>query len=375
MSHASTLDVGLDVHQESIAVASVAKDHDAAVIDLGTIGTRPCAMDHLIRTMPSTAQHLVFGYDAGPCGSWLDRYFTKKGYACWVVAPSLLPNKPGDRVNTDRRDAVQLARLMRAGDLTRVDVPTGADEASRDLTRARADPRRDRKSATCRLKACWLRQDSRDVGRATWHPAHRRWRSAVVGPTPAQPIVCQAYVRAVTEHTERLHRLEQARPEQGTSWRLHPVVDALQALRGVPCTAAVTMVAASGDLTRVATPRERMTCLGLIPSASSSGEQRRQGSITTAGHTHARRVLVEGAWASRYPAQVSRHLPRRLETPPKMIQDIRWKAQVRRCTRSRQLVARGTHPHVVTVAMARELTGFMWAMATQVPLTPSSQEA
>jgi transposase len=370
MSHSSTLYVGLDVHKESIAVAYVAKDHDAEVIYLGTIGTRQCDIDHLIRKMQSKAKHLVFVYEAGPCGYWLYRYLTKKGYDCWVVAPSLIPKKPGDRVKTDRRDAVQLARLMRSGDLTRVYVPTVEDEAIRDLTRAREDTLRDLKSAKFRLKAFLLRQDIRYVGRANWNPAHLRWLSEVVCPTPAQQIVFQEYVRAVNEHTERLQRLEQELQEQVKSWRLHPVVDALQALRGVQFTAAVTMVAEIGDLTRFDTPRELMKCLGLIPSEYSSGDQRRQGSITKAGNTHARRVLVEGAWAYRYPAKVSRHLQLRLETQPKMIQDISWKAQVRLCKRYRQLVARGKHPNVVTVAIARELTGFMWAIAKQVPITP-----
>jgi transposase len=370
MSHSSTLYVGLDVHKESIAVAYVAKNHDAEVIYLGTIGTRQCDIDHLIRKMQSKAKHLVFVYEAGPCGYWLYRYLTKKGYDCWVVAPSLIPKKPGDRVKTDRRDAVQLARLMRSGDLTRVYVPTVEDEAIRDLTRAREDTLRDLKSAKFRLKAFLLRQDIRYVGRANWNPAHLRWLSEVVCPTPAQQIVFQEYVRAVNEHTERLQRLEQELQEQVKSWRLHPVVDALQALRGVQFTAAVTMVAEIGDLTRFDTPRELMKFLGLIPSEYSSGDQRRQGSITKAGNTHARRVLVEGAWAYRYPAKVSRHLQLRLETQPKMIQDISWKAQVRLCKRYRQLVARGKHPNVVTVAIARELTGFMWAIAKQVPITP-----
>jgi transposase len=370
MSHSSTLYVGLDVHKESIAVAYVAKDHDAEVIYLGTIGTRQCDIDHLIRKMQSKAKHLVFVYEAGPCGYWLYRYFTKKGYDCWVVAPSLIPKKPGDRVKTDRRDAVPRARLMRSGDLTRVYVPTVADEAIRDLTRAREDTLRDLKSAKFRLKAFLLRQDIRYVGRANWNPAHLRWLSEVVCPTPAQQIVFQEYVRAVNEHTERLQRLEQELQEQVKSWRLHPVVDALQALRGVQFTAAVTMVAEIGDLTRFDTPRKLMKFLGLIPSEYSSGDQRRQGSITKAGNTHARRVLVEGAWAYRYPAKVSRHLQLRLETQPKMIQDISWKAQVRLCKRYRQLVARGKHPNVVTVAIARELTGFMWAIAKQVPITP-----
>jgi transposase len=286
------------------------------------------------------------------------------------VAPSLIPQKPGDRVKTDRRDAVQLARLMRSGDLTCVDVPTLEDEAIRDLTRAREDPLRDLKSAKFRLKAFLLRQEIRYVGRAHWNPAHLRWLAEVVCPTPAPQIVFQEYVRAVNEHTERLQRLEQELPEQVKSWRLHPVVDALQALRGVQFTAAVTMVAELGALTRFNTPRELMKVLGLIPSEYSSGEQRRQGSITKAGNTHARRVLVAGAWAYRYPAKVSRPLQLRLETQPKMLQDISWKAQVRLGKRYRQLVARGQHPNVVTVAIARELTGCLWAIAQQVPLTP-----
>ena len=183
-------------------------------------------------------------------------------------------------------------------------------------------------------------------------------------------MVFQAYVRAVNEHTERLQRLDQELQEQVKSWRLHPVVEALQALRGGQFTVAVTTVAELGDLTRFDHPRELMKFLGLIPSESSTGERRRQGSITKAGHTHARRALVEGAWACRYPAKVSRHLPRRLEKQPKAIQDISWKAQVRRCKRYRRLIARGKHANQVVVAIARELVGFMWAIAKEVTVTP-----
>jgi transposase len=191
----------------------------------------------------------------------------------------------------------------------------------------------------------------------------------VVCPTRAQHIVFQEYVRAVHEHTERLQRLEQELQEQVKTWRLQPVVEALQALRGVQFTVAVTMVAAIGDLTRFENPRELMKFLGLIPSEYTSAERRRQGSITKAGNTHARRALVEGAWAHRYPAKVSRHLQLRLEQQPKMLQDISWKAQVRLCKRYRRLVSRGKHANVVIVAIARELVGFMWAIAKQVPLT------
>src|SRR5919201_3512868 len=341
MTQSTTLYVGLDVHKDSIAVAYVAQEHGAEVTYLGTIGTRQGDLDQLIRKMQSKATSLVFVYEAGPCGYWLYRYLRKKGHVCWVVAPSLIPKKAGDRVKTDRRDAMQLARLMRSGDLTPVYVPRVEDEAIRDLGRAREDAIRDLKAAKFRLKAFLLRHDIRYTGQANWGPAHLRWPSEVVCPTPAQQIVFQEYVRAVTEHTERLQRLEQELQDQAKAWRLSPVVEALQALRGVQFTVAVTTVAELGDLTRFNNPRELMKFWGLIPSEDSTGERRRQGSMTKAGNTHARRALIEGAWAYRYPATVSRHLQLRLETQPKIIQDLSWKAQVRLCKRYRRLRARG----------------------------------
>jgi transposase len=360
----------MDVHQDAIAVAYVAQDHGAEIMDLGAVGTRQGDLDQLIRTMPSTATHLIFVSEAGPCGDWLYRSLTRNGYDCWVVAPSLIPQKPGDRVTTDRRDAMQLARLARSGDLTVVDVPTVEAEAIRDLTRARADALSDGKDATLRLTAFLLRHDIRYVGRANGGPAHLRWLSEVVCPTPAPQVVFQEDVRAVNEHSARLQRLDQELQEHVKAWRLAPVVEALQALRGVQFTVAVTTVAELGDLTRFDTPRAFMKFLGRIPSEYSSGERRRQGSITKAGNTHARRALVEGAWAYRYPAKVSRHLQLRLEKQPKAIQDISWKAQVRLYTRYRKLIARGKHTNQVVVAIARELVGCMWAIAKEVPVTP-----
>jgi transposase len=370
MPESTTLDVGMDVHKDSMAVAYVASDHDAQVMYLGSIGARQADSDQLIRQLHSKATHLVFVYEAGPCGDWLSRDLRNKGYVCWVVAPSLIPNKAGDRVKTDRRDAVQLARFMRSGDLTPVYVPTVEDEAIRDLCRAREDAIGALKAAKCRLKACLLRHDIRSTGQATWSPAHLRWLSEVVCPTPAPHIVFQEYVRAVTEHTERLQRLAPELQEHVKSWRLHPVVEALQALRGVQFTVAVTTVAELGDLTRFENPRQLMKYLGLVPAEYSSGERRRQGSITKAGNPHARRALVEGAWAYRDPAKVSRHLQLRLEKLPKPIQDISWKAQVRLCKRFRRLMARGKHANQVVVAIARELVGFMWAIARRIPVTP-----
>jgi transposase len=367
MPQSSTLYIGLDVHKESIVATYAAKDHAAEVVFLGTIGTCQCDIDMLIRKLHAKSKHLVFVYEAGPCGYWLYRYLTKRGHVCWVVAPSLIPKKAGDRVKTDRRDAVQLARLVRSGDLAPVYVPTVEDEAIHDLSRAREDALCDLKAAKFRLKAFLLRHDIRYTGRATWGPAHLRWLSEVVCPTPAQQIVFQEYVRAVNEHTKRLQRLEHELNDQVQAWRLVPVVEAFQALRGVQFTVAVTIVAELGDLTRFDNPRQLMSYLGLTPSEYSSGERRRQeGGITKAGNAHARCALVEGAWAYRYPAKVSRHLQLRLEKVPTRLQDISWKAQVRLCKQYRQLSARGKNANQVVVAIARELSAFMWAITQEV---------
>ncbi len=299
MHQSRTLDVGMDVPTESSAVAYVAKEHDAEVISLGTFGTRQCDSDTLMRKLQAQATHLVCVSEAGPCGSGLSRSLTKKDSGCWVVAPSFMPQKAGARVKTDRRDARPLARLLRSGDLTPVSVPAGAAEASRALRRAREDTRRDRKAATLRLKAFFLRHDIRDTGRATWSPAPLRWLSEVGWPTPAQPSVLQAYVQTVTEQRARLGRLALARHEQGKTWRFAPGVEALQALRGVQCPVAGTTGAAWGDLTRVANPRQLRHSLGRTPSAYARGARRQQGRLTQTGHTHARRALGEGAWAYR----------------------------------------------------------------------------
>lgn len=226
----------------------------------------------------------------------------------------------------------------------------------------------DLKRSKVRLKAFLLRQDIRYEGRANWNAAHLRWIARVVCPTPVQQIVFQEYVRAVTEQAERLERLEQALREAVTTWRLYPVVEAIQALRGVELTAAIILVSEVGDLTRFDTPRKLMSYLGLTPSEYSSGSQRRQGGITKAGNGHARRALVEGAWAYRYPAKVSRHLQLRLEKVSADVQAIAWKAQVRLCKRYRHLTGRGKHANQVAVAIAREMAAFAWAIARTVPL-------
>jgi transposase len=361
---------GRDGHKDAIAVASVAQHHGAAVPALGRIGTRQCDMEQRMRTMPSTAQPRLCVSAAGPCGSWLYRYLMKKGSDCGGVAPSLLPPKARDRGKTDRRDAVPWARLARAGDRTAVSVAQVEEEARRDRTRAREEALRDLQDTTVRLKAFWLRPESRYPGQANWGPAPLRWRAAVVGPTPAPPLGLPAEVRAVHDPTARRQRLAQALHEQGKAWRLSPVGAALQARRGVQGPGAGITVAALGPLPRFATPRALRKCVGLRPAADSSGARRRQGALPKAGHPPARRARGEGAWASRSPAKVRRPLQVRLAKHSKALPAIRWQAQGRRCPRSRRRVARGTQAHQVGVAIARALVGFMWAMAQQVSVTP-----
>jgi transposase len=368
MRDASPLSVGLDGPNEAIAVAYAREARDAAGVCWGRLGTRQRDIDTLLRTLTANAPPRVFVDDAGPWGSWRSRARRRKQRRCWVVAPALVPKPAGARVKTDRRDATPLARLMRSGELPPIDVPTAEDEALRDRTRARAEALRDRQAATPRLQAFRLRQDRRDAGRATWGPAPRRGLAAVGWPTHAQQIVFQAYVRAVAAHEARRQRLETALREPVQGWRLAPVVQARQAMRGVQCTVAVTRLAARGDRTRFETPRQRLSSLGLTPRESSPGARHRQGAITTAGHTFARRALIEGAWASRYPATSSRHLQGRWATGPQASQTMGWNAQGRLYTRFRHRTARGKPAPPVVVASARDMAAFTWAITRDVPI-------
>lgn len=367
MAQSTPLFVGLDVHKDSIAVAHAGGDA-APPVFVGEIGSRQVDIDQLLRRLRGKAATLQVAYEAGPSGYGLYRYLIDKGVACQVVAPSLIPRKAGDKVKTDRRDAVTLARLLRSGDLTAVYVPSVEDEAIRDLCRARDAARRTMKNAKLRLKSFLLRLGRHYVGRADWNEAHRRYLAKVVCPTPVQQIVFQEAVQAVDEQVDRLTRLEAELRDLGPTWRLYPVVQALQALRGVQWLVAITVVAELGDLTRFDSPRQLAAFVGLIPSEYSSGSSRRQGGITKAGNGRARRALIEAAWAYRHPAKVSQHLQTRIDALPKSIQDIGWKAQVRLCKRFRRLVARGKHPNVVVTAIARELIAFMWAISKAVPL-------
>lgn len=364
----STVYVGLDVHKESISVAYAVGSSSEAPVFLGPIRNRCAEIDAAIRRLRSKGGRLVVAYEAGPCGFVLYRYLSGKGIDCHVVAPSLIPRQPGNKVKTDRRDAMELARLLRSGDLRSVWVPSVEDEAIRDLSRARDATQLTLKAAKLRLKSFLLRLGLHYTGRATWGDAHMRYLAKVVCPTPTQQIVFQELLLAVDEQVTRLARLEAQLAELTPHWRLAPVVAAVQALRGVQSLLATTVLAELGDLTRFDSPRQLAAFVGLIPSEYSSGTSRHQGGITKSGNTRARRALVEAAWAYRFAAKVSPHILSRSESLPKPIQAIGWKAQVRLCTRFRRLRARGKHVNVVCTAIARELLAFMWAIAKEVPI-------
>lgn len=371
MRQARTLSVGMDVHPEAIAVASVAPEPPAEGVSLGPIGTRQGDLEHRSRRGPATSPPRVCVYDAGPGGSGRSRDRTPTGHRCAGVAPAVSPTKPGERVTTPRRAAITRARRRGSGARPPVSGPTGDEAALRARGRARAEALRALQAAKVRLNAFRWRPDLRAGGRATWRPAPLRWLRAGVCAPPAQRSGFQADGRAVQAQAERRQRLAPARQEPGKPWRLHPGIAARQGLRGLQSTGAVTLGAALGDRTRFDHPRALLRYLGLLPAASSRGDRRRPGGLTHAGNPQARRARRGGAGAARSPAQVSRPLQVRRDTRPKPRQALSWQAPGRLGTRDRQLRARGKHAQQVVVASAREGLACLGAIARAVPVTAS----
>ncbi len=355
--------VGLDVHKNSIDIALADSGRDGDVRSYGTINGDLDSLHKVVRKLQGTGVTLRFVYEAGPCGYEIYRSLTNQGFDCVVVAPSLIPKKSGDRIKNDRRDALNLARLHRAGELKAIYVPTEIDEAMRDLTRAREDAVKAQRVARQTLLSFLLRYGHRYSGKSNWSQAHMNWLADIKMPHPAQQIAFQEYVHAVKEQTDRVQRLTGQVQELVSTWKLAPMVKALQALRGVSLIVAATTVAELGDLTRFDTAKQLMAYLGLVPSDHSSGNTVRRGGITKTGNGHVRRVLIEAADAYKHQARETRTLLARLDGLPQEIRKIAWKAQVRLCGRYRKLMARGKSRNSVVTATARELSAFMWAIA------------
>jgi transposase len=367
MEQDSELFIGLDTSKLKISVAVADGERNGEVRFFGDISSEPASVSSMVAKLAKRGTKLHFCYEAGPTGYDLHRQIVALGHSCEVVAPSLVPKRPGDRVKTNRRDAVSLARLHRAGELTAIWVPDEVHEAVRDLVRAREAANEAMKRARQQLQSFLLRHGRIYPGRTPWTAVHARWLTRQTFPHPAHQIVLAEYCQAVEDAAVRLDRLTRQVTEVAASWSMAPVVAAYQAMRGVAFMTAVTFVVEVGDVRRFDNPRQLMAYLGLVPSESSTGDRVKRAGITKAGNIRARRVLVEGAWTYRFPARVSPTIQARLDGLPKVVREIAWKGQIRLCARYRRLITAGKRKTVVVTAIAREMAAFLWAIGQEVP--------
>jgi transposase len=358
--------LGIDVHAESIAVAVA--EPSGEVRSLGTIPNRPEAIRKLVRRL-GAPESLRACYEAGPCGYVLYWQLSELGIACEVVAPTLVPTRPGDRVKTDRRDAEKLARCFRSGDLTPVWVPDAAHEALRDLMRAREAAKRDQLRARNRLQKLLLKHGRRQPQVVTaWTLKHLTWIRTQAFEHAAQQATFLDYLMEVEHAADRVVRLERAIDGVLPSLpaEMKAVIDGLQALRGVARLTAATIVAEVGPLTRFTHPRQLMGYAGIVPSEHSSGRSTHRCAITKTGNAHLRRVMVEAAWPYRHRPAVIGALQRRQRDLDEEVKAVAWKAQLRLCSRYHRLAAKGKPHGKVVAAVARELLGFIWAIGVSV---------
>jgi transposase len=369
----STAYVALDTSKLRNAVAIASEGRDGEVRYLGEIDNTPAATGKLVRKLAKRHPAVTFCYEAGPTGYGLYRQITGLGHECIVVAPSLIPQKPGDRVKTNRRDALSMARQLRAGDLTAVWVPDPHHEAVRDLTRARGAAVRDLRTKRQQVSALLLRLGEPYPGKTTWGKTHLAWLAGRKLQHVEQRIALEETLHAVRQATDRIGRLEQAIRAALPDWSLAPTASALMALRGIDLIAATSLLAEIGDLTRFASPRQLMAWLGMVPSENSTGERVRRGAITKAGNRRARSMLVECAWSYRHPPRVGADKLAKVEAAPPAVRDIAWKAQTRLSARYRALRRAGKLDNVAITAVARELAAFIWAVGLAVASDATQQ--
>jgi transposase len=367
--------VALDVAKLRNAVAIADGGRDGDVRYHGEIENTEAATRKLITKLSAKYTRLTFCYEAGPTGYNLYRLIKSLGHDCIVAAPSLIPSKPGDRVKTNRRDAVNLAKLLRAGELTAVWVPDSRHEAMRDLARARDAGQKDYRAKRQNVSSFLLRLGRHFPGKKTWGKTHLNWLTSQKLEHPEQRIAFEELLLAVRQAKERIERLEQAMRESVADWSLAPVVEALQAMRGMDFVGAVLFLAEIGDLSRFENPSQLMAYLGLTPSERSTGDSIKRGGITKTGNGRARRLLVEAAWSYRYPPRVSKEKQAKVEAAPRVVREIAWKAQTRLCGRFRTLTRKGKRSTVVVTAIARELSAFIWAINREVVYPRSTNNA
>lgn len=360
--------VGLDVHKETITVATGESGRTGEVRNFGTIPNTAVAIEKLIEKLRDPDTVLHFCYEAGPCGYGLHRQLVESGLDSVVVAPSRIPRQPGQRIKTDRRDAVMLARLHRAGELSAIWVPDPAHEAMRDLIRLRTDAGDQIRRARQQVQSFLLRYSRIYTGRAAWTQAHFQWLSEQKFEHSAQQIAFQDMINAVLNAKERENQIRHQIQLLVPDWKMLPLFNALCVLRGIDTIVAATLLSLTGDLRRFATPQHLMAYIGLVPSEHSSGQSVVRGKLTKAGNSDVRRLLMQSAWCYRFPPRVAKNDFKEYNQAEKSIRDIAWKAQVRLGTRYRRMVSRGKHMLVVNAAIARELLAFIWEMAQVVPL-------
>ena len=357
--------VGIDAAKARNAIAVAEGGRGGEVRYLGEVDASEQGMRRIVARIAAKYDRVHFCYEAGPTGYGLHRLITGLGYECTVVAPSLIPRRPGDRVKTNRRDAVTLAKLLRADELTAVWVPDEGHEAIRDLVRARAAAVETLRVHKQQVAAFLLKHGRHFPRKTPWGARYMRRLQEHKFAHPAHQIVLQEAVEAVRLAKERVERLERLIEEFLPTWSLAPVVTALQALRGVNLIVAVTFVAEIGDLRRFESPRRLMAYLGLVPSERSTGDAVRRGGITKAGNGRVRHLLVESAWTYRHPPRIGAKKLAQLERVPPKVREIAWKAQSRLTARYRALAGRGKRLTIVCTAIARELAGFMWSIARE----------
>jgi transposase len=358
--------VGIDVAKLRNAIAIADPGREGEVRFFGEVDASDTSMRRVIQRIAAKFDRVDFCYEAGPTGYGLYRLIRLLGHECTVVAPSLIPRKPGDRVKTNRRDAVSLARLLRTGELTAVWVPDEGHEAMRDLVRARAAAVETQRAHRQQVSSFMLKHSRVFPRPKAWTMRYLRWLQEQKFDHPAHQIALQEMIEAVRTSKERVLRLEAAIEEFVPQWSLAPVVQALQALRGVDLIVAVTFATEIGDLSRFENPRQLMAYLGLVPSERSTGETVRRGSITKAGNGRVRHMLVESAWTYRHPPKVGKAKLYKLEQTSPRVREIAWKAQTRLTARYRALSAKGKKTTIVCTAIARELVGFMWSVGQEV---------